>query len=179
MIEIAPGLDLERDVLARMGFQPKVAPDLRQMDGAIFTDAPLGFAGRSPRALDERVDDRADDDLVFIDFEGLTLSSLEQAEELAAFLSLRLHGLARRVNVVVNYDNFELAGPAAPASSRCCGSTSGATSCPARATRPTPSCAARSPGRSATPAPRAMYRSFEEAAHALAEHVVAGTAPSR
>ena len=114
LIEIAPGVDLERDVLARMGFRPRIAPDLRQMDAAIFTDAPLGLAERSPRALDERVDYRADDDLVFIDFEGLTLSSLEQAEELAAFLGPRLHGLARRVNVVVNYDNFELAGAAAP-----------------------------------------------------------------
>ena len=56
-----------------MGFQPQVAPDLRQMDAAIFTDAPLGLAGRSPPALDERVDYRAGDDLVFIDFEGLTL----------------------------------------------------------------------------------------------------------
>jgi propionate CoA-transferase len=47
LIEIAPGVDLERDVLARMGFRPEIAPDLREMDAAIFTDAPLGLAERT------------------------------------------------------------------------------------------------------------------------------------
>jgi propionate CoA-transferase len=41
-------VDLERDVLARMGFRREIAPDLREMDAAIFTDAPLGLAERSP-----------------------------------------------------------------------------------------------------------------------------------
>jgi propionate CoA-transferase len=47
LIEIAPGVDLERDVLARMGFRPKIAPDLREMDAAILTDAPLGLGATS------------------------------------------------------------------------------------------------------------------------------------
>jgi hypothetical protein len=63
---------------------------------------------RSPLTLDERVDYRAADDLVFINLEGLTLDTLEEAEELAAFVGLRLHDLGRRVNLIVNYDNFEL-----------------------------------------------------------------------
>ena len=56
----------------------------------------------------------ANDNLVFIHFEGLTLDALEQAEELAAFLGRRLRDLGRRVNLVVNYDNFELGRGAAP-----------------------------------------------------------------
>jgi propionate CoA-transferase len=44
LIEIAPGANLERDVLAQMSFRPRIAPDLREMDAAIFTDAPLGLA---------------------------------------------------------------------------------------------------------------------------------------
>ena len=114
LIEIAPGVDLERDVLARMGFLPQIAPNLREMDAAIFTDAPLGLGERSPLTLDERVDYRADDNLVFINFEGLTVNTLDEAELLASFLNRRLHELGRRVNLIVNYDNFELGDPAAP-----------------------------------------------------------------
>ena len=51
LIEIAPGVDLERDVLARMGFRPRIAPELREMDAAIFTDAALGLGQRLPLTL--------------------------------------------------------------------------------------------------------------------------------
>jgi propionate CoA-transferase len=54
LTEIAPGVDLERDVLARMGFRPQVSPDLREMDAAIFTDAPLGLGERSPHLSEPR-----------------------------------------------------------------------------------------------------------------------------
>lgn len=36
LIELAPGVDLERDVLANMDFAPAVAPNLRPIDPAIF-----------------------------------------------------------------------------------------------------------------------------------------------
>ncbi|ROR34959.1 acyl CoA:acetate/3-ketoacid CoA transferase [Inmirania thermothiophila] len=37
LTEIAPGIDLERDVLARMAFRPRIAAELRTMDPALFT----------------------------------------------------------------------------------------------------------------------------------------------
>ena len=114
LVEIAPGVSLERDVVARMGFRPRISPDLREMDPAIFTDAPLGLSERSPLTLDERVHYRPYDNLVFVNFEGLTLDRPEEAEELARFLNRRLHALDRRVNLIVNYDNFELGRAAAP-----------------------------------------------------------------
>ena len=39
LVEIAPGLDAERDVIAHMGFRPRVARDLRTMDARIFDPA--------------------------------------------------------------------------------------------------------------------------------------------
>jgi propionate CoA-transferase len=44
LVEIAPGLDPERDVIAAMGFRPAIAPDLRTMDARLFADAPMGLA---------------------------------------------------------------------------------------------------------------------------------------
>jgi len=58
LIEVAPGIDVERDVIAQMGFRPRVAPDLRPMDARIFEPALIGLAAhvhakprgyRSPR----------------------------------------------------------------------------------------------------------------------------------
>ncbi len=43
LTEIAPGVDLERDVLAQMSFRPRVAPDLKRMDARIFQDKPMGL----------------------------------------------------------------------------------------------------------------------------------------
>lgn len=44
LVEIAPGIDLDRDVLSRMGFRPRISEDLRLMDSRLFDPAPMGFA---------------------------------------------------------------------------------------------------------------------------------------
>jgi propionate CoA-transferase len=43
VVEIAPGVDLERDVLARMGFKPKVSPHLKRMDRRLFCPEPMNL----------------------------------------------------------------------------------------------------------------------------------------
>lgn len=43
LIEIAPGVDLEKDVLAQMNYRPLIANDLRRMDVRIFRDEPMGI----------------------------------------------------------------------------------------------------------------------------------------
>ncbi len=59
--EIAPGIDLERDVLGRMAFRPRVSPRLATMDPRLFAPEPMGLArdfaakgglARSRRRLD-------------------------------------------------------------------------------------------------------------------------------
>lgn len=52
IIEVAPGIDLERDVIARMGFRPHVSPSLKTMDERLFRSEPIGLAahlGARPR----------------------------------------------------------------------------------------------------------------------------------
>jgi propionate CoA-transferase len=44
LIEVAPGVDLEKDIFAQMDFRPEVSPDLKVMDSKIFIDQPMGLA---------------------------------------------------------------------------------------------------------------------------------------
>src|SRR5688572_14725674 len=43
LVEIAPGLDAERDVIAHMGFRPRVSHSLRPMDPRLFDPALMGL----------------------------------------------------------------------------------------------------------------------------------------
>ncbi|BDA86488.1 acetate CoA-transferase YdiF [Aureimonas sp. SA4125] len=58
LVEIAPGVDLERDIFAHMAFRPSVSPSLQLMDARLFKPEPMGLAAefgkfghsaRSPR----------------------------------------------------------------------------------------------------------------------------------
>ena len=44
LTEIAPGVDLDKDVLQLMDFKPIIAADLKLMDARIFQDAPMGLS---------------------------------------------------------------------------------------------------------------------------------------
>jgi propionate CoA-transferase len=52
LIEVAPGIDVERDVIAHMGFRPAVADDLAEMDPAVFVPGSMGLLGRFRREND-------------------------------------------------------------------------------------------------------------------------------
>ncbi|MCM0761357.1 MULTISPECIES: acyl CoA:acetate/3-ketoacid CoA transferase [Sporomusa] len=44
LTEIAPGVDLEKDILAHMDFKPIISPELKTMDERIFRAEPMGLS---------------------------------------------------------------------------------------------------------------------------------------
>jgi propionate CoA-transferase len=113
LIEIAPGIDLERDVLAHMEFTPAIAPKLAVMDSALFATAALGLRDRLlAKPLSERLELDLAHRLLFIDFHGLTIASsgaiAEMEQRLTELLAPVVKSPAERIAVVVYYDNFTL-----------------------------------------------------------------------
>jgi propionate CoA-transferase len=45
LAEVAPGIDVEKDVLAHMAFEPKIAADFKQMDARLFRPEPMHLLG--------------------------------------------------------------------------------------------------------------------------------------
>ena len=43
LFEVAPGIDVERDIMANMAFRPAIASDLREMDARLFSPAPMNL----------------------------------------------------------------------------------------------------------------------------------------
>ena len=106
LIEIAPGVELERDVLAHMDFMPEISPQLRLMDSRLFLPETMNLRDElltTPLA-DRFYLDRSNS-IVFINFEGLTIDRAADIAAIEQHLSGLLQPLGKRVAVVVNYDN--------------------------------------------------------------------------
>jgi propionate CoA-transferase len=54
LVELAPGIDVERDVLGRMGFRPRIAEDLREVDARVYSTGPMGLAADFAAAAERR-----------------------------------------------------------------------------------------------------------------------------
>jgi propionate CoA-transferase len=108
LIEIAPGVVMDRDILPHMAFRPIVPDNIRSMDARIFLDEPMGLKDRSPMSLNERLQYDSKKNVLYVNFEGMSLETEEDANELADFLDESLASCGRKVNVIVNYDNFYL-----------------------------------------------------------------------
>lgn len=109
LVEVAPGVDVERDILARMAFRPIINGSPRVMDSRIFTSAVMDLRAD---LLDSPIADRLRLDLAtrrfFIDFEGLQVRSSTDIERIRQAVAAVLDPVGEPVKAIVNYDQFSI-----------------------------------------------------------------------
>jgi len=109
LVEIAPGVDLEKDILSLMDFQPIIDGSPRLMDARIFRAEPMGL---KDDLLTLRLEDRltydSRENLFFVNFEGFSVNSHALVEQIRAAVEKVLTPIGRKVYTIVNYDNFSI-----------------------------------------------------------------------
>ena len=109
LIEIAPGIDLERDILALMDFEPHIDGAPRLMDERLFAPGPMGIKAQLlALPLSARFSYDAEQNLFFVNFEGYTLNQASQIEAIRREVEKHLEPLGHKVRAVVNYDNCRI-----------------------------------------------------------------------
>lgn len=107
LVELAPGVDLEREVLTLLPFKPDLHA-LEQMDPLLFRKEAMGLRDQ---LLDLRIEDRLSYDpqtnTVFMNYAGMRVRDEEDLARIKDAVDALLAPLGKRVNSVVNYDRFE------------------------------------------------------------------------
>jgi propionate CoA-transferase len=109
LTEVAPGIDLERDILALMDFKPQIPRDPIVMDARIFREGAMDLREDMVAIpLDQRFTLDEQQNLFFVNLERFSLRSHGDIEAIAKTVEDKLGGLGRRVYAIVNYDNFSI-----------------------------------------------------------------------
>jgi propionate CoA-transferase len=108
LIEVAPGIDIDGDILARMDFRPLVR-NPRIMHAGLFAPEPMGLR---ETLLDIPIGQRLaydeDSNTFFVNFEGLSIRGAAEIEIISEAVTLRLAPLGHKVRAIVNYENFTI-----------------------------------------------------------------------
>ncbi|HBL52635.1 MAG TPA: acyl CoA:acetate/3-ketoacid CoA transferase, partial [Syntrophaceae bacterium] len=109
LIEIAPGIDLQKDIFDQMDFRPIVKGTPKLMDARIFRSDPMDLKNELLTIpLEERLIYNAKENIFFVNFENLSIRSLGDIEKIRTLIREILGPLNKKVNTIVNYDNFNI-----------------------------------------------------------------------
>ena len=108
LIEIAPGIDLGRDILAHMAFTPIIDGPV-PMDPRLFRPEPMGLRAQFLEApIDTRITFDADRDLLLVNLRGYAVRTRADLEAIADRVEALVAPLGRKVDMVAWYDGFTL-----------------------------------------------------------------------
>jgi propionate CoA-transferase len=103
LVEVAPGIDIDRDILAHMDFAPIIDNPL-PMDASIFASGTMGLRDRmAEMPFEERFSYDPKLRMLFIDFRQLAIRSQRDVDRIAAEVDRRVRPLGHSVYAIVNY----------------------------------------------------------------------------
>jgi propionate CoA-transferase len=106
LIEVAPGIDVQRDILGRMDFAP-IVREVRTMDARLFLDQPMDLRDELiGMPFDARFRYDPNRNTLFINFERYEVRTAKAIEAIARKIDSICAPLDRRVHAVANYDGF-------------------------------------------------------------------------
>ena len=109
LVEVAPGVDIERDILSHMGFKPLIEQPVRLMDSRIFQSQPMGLReDLLSMPLQRRFSYDPLQNILFINFEGLAVNSQEQIDDISHEVERLMAPLSKKVFAIINYQNFSI-----------------------------------------------------------------------
>jgi propionate CoA-transferase len=110
LIEIAPGIDLEKDILANMGFRPVMKTPPKLMDARIFKEGVMGLKKDLVAIpLEKRLIYNARNNSFYVNFANYNIRTSEEIQKIKDQIEKILAPLGRKVPTIVNYDNFNIA----------------------------------------------------------------------
>ncbi|MFY9292854.1 MAG: acyl CoA:acetate/3-ketoacid CoA transferase [Methylorubrum rhodinum] len=108
LVEVAPGIDIARDILGQMAFAPIVS-DPRPMDARLFRDVAMGLEPMLlGLSLAERIAYDPARNTLFVNFEGFRVRGIEDVELVRREFERTCREIGRKVHLIVNYDGFEV-----------------------------------------------------------------------
>lgn len=109
LIEIAPGIDLETQILPLMEFEPIIRKPLKLMDERIFRLPPMGIKeDLLTIPMEDRFVYHPEENIFFINLENLYMKTSEEIQQMFGIVKRILEPIGKKVHTIANYDNFNV-----------------------------------------------------------------------
>ncbi len=108
LMEVAPGIDIEKDILPNMAFEPAINT-VATMDPRIFQPRQMGIR---PELLtldiDERIQYDPESNTLRLNFKGLEIETADDIEIIRQVVENKCKAAGKKVKAIVDYESFSI-----------------------------------------------------------------------